>query len=263
MAITFPAAIKVRVRYQIYYSAWCFVVRVISRVVYLGQALHHGAIAELQHRHGPPVSFSTKMSNPGIENSSRPCPGAWIRPLSINRRRTADRLVMSLPSEGARRITLTAARHGPRAGPLQERPAPRRPSTTTAPGPVPDPGAGEHRHTPPDPPAQSNTPPPPKTPHRPHTERPSGVELRSALDVARANVTTAPLVSPESPVYSTVVRKWVRQAEIDGGTRPGRTSEESVELRKLRREVAELKRANAILKAASAFFAAELDRPSP
>jgi transposase len=58
------------------------------------------------------------------------------------------------------------------------------------------------------------------------------------------------------------VRKWVRQAEVDGGARPGVTSEESAELKRLRRENAELKRANGILKAASAFFAAELDRPS-
>ena len=45
------------------------------------------------------------------------------------------------------------------------------------------------------------------------------------------------------------------------GTRPGVTSEESAEMRKLRAEVRELRRANEILKAASAFFAAELDRP--
>lgn len=49
------------------------------------------------------------------------------------------------------------------------------------------------------------------------------------------------------------VRKWVRQAEVDTGTRVGTSSEESAELRRLRRENAELKRANAILKAASAY----------
>jgi transposase len=62
---------------------------------------------------------------------------------------------------------------------------------------------------------------------------------------------------------SETLRKWIRQAEVDGGIRPGVTSEESAEIRKLRREVAELRRANEILKAASIFFAAELDRPHP
>ena len=57
------------------------------------------------------------------------------------------------------------------------------------------------------------------------------------------------------------VRKWVRRAEIDQGGRPGVTTEESAEVRRLRREVAELRRANAILRSASVFFAAELDRP--
>ncbi|MBU8855753.1 MULTISPECIES: transposase [unclassified Micromonospora] len=58
------------------------------------------------------------------------------------------------------------------------------------------------------------------------------------------------------------LRKWVRQAQVDDGRRPGVTSEESAELKRLRRENAELRRANEILKAASAFFAAELDRPT-
>lgn len=58
------------------------------------------------------------------------------------------------------------------------------------------------------------------------------------------------------------VRQWVRQAQVDAGDRSGVSTEESAEVRRLRRENAELKRANAILKAASAFFAAELDRPS-
>jgi len=57
------------------------------------------------------------------------------------------------------------------------------------------------------------------------------------------------------------VRKWVRQAQVNTGARAGTTSEESAEVKRLRRENAELKRANAILKAASTFFAAELDRP--
>ncbi len=58
------------------------------------------------------------------------------------------------------------------------------------------------------------------------------------------------------------VRTWVRKAEIDAGQRPGTTSQEAAEIKRLRAENAELKRANEILKAASAFFAAELDRPS-
>lgn len=64
------------------------------------------------------------------------------------------------------------------------------------------------------------------------------------------------ITSPES------LRKWLRQAEIDGGTRPGKTTEEIAEIKALKRENAELRRANDILKAASAFFAAELDRPN-
>ena len=64
-------------------------------------------------------------------------------------------------------------------------------------------------------------------------------------------------------VSSETLRKWIRQAQVDDGRRPGTTSEESAELKRLRRENAELKRANEILKAASAFFAAELDRPGP
>lgn len=57
------------------------------------------------------------------------------------------------------------------------------------------------------------------------------------------------------------VRKWVRQGQVDAGARAGITTEESAEVKRLRRENAELKRANAILKSASIFFAAELDRP--
>lgn len=57
------------------------------------------------------------------------------------------------------------------------------------------------------------------------------------------------------------LRNWVTQAEIDQGRRPGTTSTDAQRLVELEREVRELRRANAILKSASAFFAAELDRP--
>jgi transposase len=53
----------------------------------------------------------------------------------------------------------------------------------------------------------------------------------------------------------------VRRAEIDGGQRPGKTTAEIAEIRELKKENAELRPANEILKSASAFFAAELDRP--
>ena len=57
------------------------------------------------------------------------------------------------------------------------------------------------------------------------------------------------------------VRKWCRQAAVDAGSRPGVSTDEVAEVKRLKRENAELRRANGILKAASAFFAAELDRP--
>jgi transposase len=58
------------------------------------------------------------------------------------------------------------------------------------------------------------------------------------------------------------VRRRRRKAQVDAGERPGTTSSEHAEIRRLKREVAELRRANEVLKAASAFFAAELDRPA-
>ena len=56
------------------------------------------------------------------------------------------------------------------------------------------------------------------------------------------------------------VRKWVKQADIDAGERPGTTTEDNAKVRRVEQEVRELRRANEILKSASAFFAAELDR---
>ena len=56
------------------------------------------------------------------------------------------------------------------------------------------------------------------------------------------------------------LRKWVHQAEVDGGRRTGLTTEERARMKELERENRELRRANEILKSASAFFGAELDR---
>lgn len=57
------------------------------------------------------------------------------------------------------------------------------------------------------------------------------------------------------------VRQWVKQADIDAGERPGTGSGDAQRMAELEQENRELKRANAILRSASAFFAAELDRP--
>ena len=57
------------------------------------------------------------------------------------------------------------------------------------------------------------------------------------------------------------VRSWVRRADIDEGFSPGVTTAEAERIKALEQENRELRRANSILKSASAFFAAELDRP--
>ena len=57
------------------------------------------------------------------------------------------------------------------------------------------------------------------------------------------------------------VRSWVARADVDEGVKPGTSTEDAARIKTLEQEVKELRRANAILKSASAFFAAELDRP--
>ncbi len=57
------------------------------------------------------------------------------------------------------------------------------------------------------------------------------------------------------------LRGWVIQAEVDDGARAGTTTSDAQRVAELEREVKELRRANSILRSASAFFAAELDRP--
>jgi transposase len=70
-------------------------------------------------------------------------------------------------------------------------------------------------------------------------------------------------VAAKVGVSAEALRRWVRQAEVDAGARPGPSSEESAEMKRLRREVAELRRANEILKSAASFFARELDPRPP
>ena len=84
----------------------------------------------------------------------------------------------------------------------------------------------------------------------------SKADYGSEYEAIRSISAKLGITSPES------LRKWVRQAEVDGGVRQGKTTQEITEIRELKKQVAELRRANEILKSASAFFAAELDRPS-
>jgi transposase len=71
-------------------------------------------------------------------------------------------------------------------------------------------------------------------------------------------------VAADLGIHKETLRKWVRQAEADQGLRPDLpTSEEREEIKRLRQENFELRRANEILKSASVFFAKELDPDRP
>jgi transposase len=67
-------------------------------------------------------------------------------------------------------------------------------------------------------------------------------------------------ISKKLSINHETLRQWVRRAETDTGQRPGLTTDERAKMKALERENKELRRANEILKAASAFFGAELDR---
>jgi transposase len=70
-------------------------------------------------------------------------------------------------------------------------------------------------------------------------------------------------VARQLGVHPEALRSWIKQAEIDGGQRPGIPSGDKQRISDLEREVRELRRANEILKAASAYFARELDPRLP
>jgi transposase len=69
----------------------------------------------------------------------------------------------------------------------------------------------------------------------------------------------AAVVAKQLGVGKESVRRWVIQAEVDGGQRQGATSEELTEIRTLKAKVRRLEEDNAILKSATVFFAGELD----
>ena len=80
-------------------------------------------------------------------------------------------------------------------------------------------------------------------------------------DPGESKLTARKAVGAVLDINPATLRNWAEREEIDTGARPGVTTETADELKALRREVAELRRANEILKTASAFFAAaELDR---
>jgi transposase len=64
-------------------------------------------------------------------------------------------------------------------------------------------------------------------------------------------------------INTETLRNWVNKAEVDSGQRPGTTTDDKKRIAELEREVRELRRANEILKAASAYFARELDPRHP
>ncbi|MDF5758417.1 transposase [Spongiactinospora sp. TRM90649] len=89
--------------------------------------------------------------------------------------------------------------------------------------------------------------------------------VRMVFDLRDAGEGTGLLarVADQLGVHREALRTWVRQAEVDGGKRQGRTSSDAQRIAELERENRELRRANEILKAASAFFARELDPKLP
>ena len=79
------------------------------------------------------------------------------------------------------------------------------------------------------------------------------------LDEYRSVYAACQAIGPRVGVGAESLRRWTLQAQVDDNQRPGITSAEQQRIKDLEREVRDLKEANEILKAASAFFARELD----
>jgi transposase len=85
-------------------------------------------------------------------------------------------------------------------------------------------------------------------------------EVRKEMGSTRGSIKR---VGERLGINSETLRNWVRQAEVDSGQRPGTSTTDAQRIAELEREIRELRRANEILKAASAFFARELDPKLP
>lgn len=99
---------------------------------------------------------------------------------------------------------------------------------------------------------------------RKHPDEPRGRAGRMAVPLRRDPATrqgALARVGEELGINPETLRNWVTRAEVDAGERPGATTSDAERLAELEKENRELRRANAILRGASAFFAAELDRP--
>ena len=106
------------------------------------------------------------------------------------------------------------------------------------------------------------------SPGKPTTRRYSEAEKERAVRAVRqlrkelgTEHGTIKRVAEQLGIGVESLRGWVKQAEIDAGVKPGTTSADAARVNELEQELKELRRANAILRSASAFFAAELDRP--
>jgi transposase len=103
---------------------------------------------------------------------------------------------------------------------------------------------------------------------KPTTRRYSDIEKERAVRMVRqlraelgTEHGTVKRVAEQLGIGTESLRSWVKRSEIDAGVKPGLSSQDAARIKALEQENRELKRANGILKSASAFFAAELDRP--
>jgi transposase-like protein len=96
--------------------------------------------------------------------------------------------------------------------------------------------------------------------HYPVEQRERAVKMvLDHLDEYRSVYAACQVIGPKVGVGCESLRRWVLQAQIDDHQRPGAKTPELQRIKELEREVRDLKEANEILKAASAFFARELD----